>query len=311
MGRRGDVRCARAVVLAAGGFEADPARRALHLGAELGRGEGARHAVQHRRGARRRARRRRAAPTALERLPQHRLGRRGAADRRPRADQPAARASPIRSASSSTARGERFLDEGADFRNYTYAEVRRARSCASPARVAFQLFDARTAPLLRPQEYDAPGVSRRAGRHASASWPTALGVDRGGGWSAPSREFNAAITAATFDPAVKDGKRRAGVEPPKSNWALAARRSRRSTAIAVTCGITFTFGGVHVRRRRARARPRGPADRRACSRRASWSAGCSTDNYPGGSGLTAGAVFGRRAGASAAALAAGREAEAA
>src|SRR6187455_1093343 len=56
------------------------------------------------------------------------------------------------------ARGERFLDEGADFRNYTYAKYG-ARILAQPGGVAFQLFDATTRPQLRSEEYDMPGAS--------------------------------------------------------------------------------------------------------------------------------------------------------
>jgi tricarballylate dehydrogenase len=55
-------------------------------------------------------------------------------------------------------RGERFLDEGADFRNYTYAHYG-ARILAQPEGIAFQLFDATTRPQLRSEEYDMPGAS--------------------------------------------------------------------------------------------------------------------------------------------------------
>src|SRR6478609_5893137 len=54
--------------------------------------------------------------------------------------------------------GERFVDEGADFRNYTYAKYGRL-ILEQPGSVAFQLFDARLRPLLRAEEYDMPGVS--------------------------------------------------------------------------------------------------------------------------------------------------------
>src|SRR5215471_14872174 len=44
--------------------------------------------------------------------------------------------------------GRRFVDEGADFRNYTYAKYGRA-ILAQPERTAFQLFDAKVMDLLR------------------------------------------------------------------------------------------------------------------------------------------------------------------
>ena len=46
------------------------------------------------------------------------------------------------------ARGARFVDEGADFRNYTYARFGRA-ILAQPGGYAFQLWDARGAAWLQ------------------------------------------------------------------------------------------------------------------------------------------------------------------
>ena len=48
-----------------------------------------------------------------------------------------------------------------------------------------------------------------------------------------------------FDPVVKDGLHTEGLAVPKSNWALAID-TPPYTAFPVTCGITFTFGGVRV-----------------------------------------------------------------
>ena len=64
---------------------------------------------------------------------------------------------------------------------------------------------------------------------------------------------------------------------------------------AVTCGITFTFGGVRID---AGARVLDMAGRPipglyACGE---MGAGIFYFNYPGGSGLTTGSVFGRAAG---------------
>ncbi|HEU5330271.1 MAG TPA: FAD-binding protein, partial [Thermomicrobiales bacterium] len=94
------------------------------------------------------------------------------------------------------------------------------------------------------------------------------------------------------------GKRTAGLAPPKSNWALPLD-TPPYLAFAVTCGITFTFGGLHV-----------DADARVLDRvgrplsglyvAGELVGGLFSGNYPGGSGLTSGAVFGRRAGAAAA-----------
>ncbi len=56
------------------------------------------------------------------------------------------------------ARGERFVDEGADFRNYTYAKYGR-EILQQPGQIAWQIFDAKVASLLR-DEYRIRQVSR-------------------------------------------------------------------------------------------------------------------------------------------------------
>lgn len=54
----------------------------------------------------------------------------------------------------------RFLDESADFRNYTYAKYG-AEILHQPGALAYQLFDAKTKPLLRQDEYTAGGLALR------------------------------------------------------------------------------------------------------------------------------------------------------
>ena len=114
-------------------------------------------------------------------------------------------------------RGERFLDEGADFRNYTYARYG-AEILRQPGSIAFQLFDAQTAPLLRADEYESPGASRHSAETlAELARAMAVPSER---LERTITEFNAAVREGRFDPAVKDGKRTRGITPPKSNWAL-------------------------------------------------------------------------------------------
>ena len=203
--------------------------------------------------------------------------------------------------------GRRFLDEGADFRNYTYAKYG-AEILKQPGAVAYQLFDAKTEPLLRQDEYTAPGVSRHQA-DSVRDLAAQLGLDP----TALERtvaEFNAAIEPVPFNPAIKDGKRAAGIASPKSNWAVPLD-TPPYLAFAVTCGITFTFGGVRID---AEARVLDRAGRAIPGLHAAGElvGGLFYHNYPGGSGLTSGAVFGRRAGQTAAAhaLAAGRQAAA-
>jgi tricarballylate dehydrogenase len=187
--------------------------------------------------------------------------------------------------------GHRFLDEGADFRNYTYAKYGRF-ILQQPGSIGYQIFDATLRPLLREEEYDMPGV----GVHVAdsiAELADSLGIDRAE-LEATVSEFNASIDRSTpFDPTVKDG-RRASVTPPKSNWAMPLE-SAPFFAYPVTCGITFTFGGLKsdVDGRVLRADGTRIPGLLVCGE---MLGGLFSGNYPGGSGLAAGIVFGRRAG---------------
>jgi succinate dehydrogenase/fumarate reductase flavoprotein subunit len=70
----------------------------------------------------------------------------------------------------------------------------------------------------------------------------------------------------------------------------------------VTCGVTFTFGGLAVDHETAgviSSATDSPVPGLYCA--GEMLGGLFWDNYPGGSGLTSGAVFGRRAGHAAAA----------
>jgi tricarballylate dehydrogenase len=120
-----------------------------------------------------------------------------------------------------------------------------------------------------------------------------------GGLVRTVREFNAAVQPGTFNPAVLDGKRTEGISPPKSNWSLPID-TPPYVGYGVTTGITFTFGGMRITPKAEvlDTEGRGIPGLYAAGENA---AGLFYYNYPGGSGLMAGAVFGRIAGAEAAA----------
>ena len=188
--------------------------------------------------------------------------------------------------------GKRFVDEGADFRNYTYAKYGR-EILKQRESVAFQLFDATTRPMLRTEEYDMPGISVRTA-DTLEELAAQLGVDADGLVKTVA-EYNAGIAAdVPFDPTVLDG-RRSDVTPPKSNWALALDTAP-FYAYPVTCGITFTFGGLKADTdgRVLTADGEPIPGLLVCGEALG---GLFAHNYPGGSGLAAGMVFGRRAGA--------------
>ena len=126
----------------------------------------------------------------------------------------------------------------------------------------------------------------------------ALGIDRAG-LERTVAEFNAATTGGEFDPAALDGLRTDGIEPPKSNWALPLDEPP-FVGYAVTCGVTFTFGGLKTTADAQVLEHARRADPRPVRLAASWWAGSSTTTTPAAAGLTAGAVFGRIAGRGAA-----------
>lgn len=193
------------------------------------------------------------------------------------------------------ARGERFLDEGADFRNYTYAKYGR-EIITQPDQFAWQVFDAKTEHLLR-DEYHIQEASRVRANSLDQLVGRLDGVDPDASLRT-IRDFNDSIDMDTgFNPNIKDGKSTRGLPVSKSNWALAIEEPPFS-AYAVTCGVTFTFGGVRIDPT-ARVLSQNGTAIPGLYAAGEMVGGLFYHNYPGGSGLTAGTVFGRIAGSTA------------
>jgi tricarballylate dehydrogenase len=91
---------------------------------------------------------------------------------------------------------------------------------------------------------------------------------------------------------------------PKSNWANRLD-SPPYVAFGVTCGITFTYGGLRIDGDGRVMTPEGTA-LPGLYATGELAGGLYYINYPGGAGLMSGSVFGRRAGRHAAAHAAGK-----
>ncbi len=200
-------------------------------------------------------------------------------------------------------RGERFLDEGADFRNYTYAKYGR-EILAQPQRAAFQIFDNKVVHMLR-DEYRIREVTK-ASADTIEELAEKLEIDPAG-LARTVRAYNAAVQEGPFNPAVKDGKGTRGIDPPKSNW---AQRLDTPPFVGyhVTCGITFTFGGLRID---LEGRVQDTEGRPIPGLFAAGElvGGLFYNNYPGGAGLMAGAAFGKLAGDAAGKYARGRRGE--
>ena len=191
------------------------------------------------------------------------------------------------------AQGKRFVDEGKDFRNYTYAQFG-ASVLDQPGQRAYQLFDAKVDDLLY-GEYRFYDASFTQADTLEELIEGLEGLDDKATALKTISAFNAAVDDDTpFDPTIKDGKSAPGLIPSRSNWA-----QRLDTppfkAYPVTGGITFTYGGLKVSTQGQVLRADGSAiaGLYACGELVG---NVFLGGYPGGSGLTSGAVFGRRAG---------------
>jgi len=195
---------------------------------------------------------------------------------------------------------ERFVDEGENYRNLTYAKFG-AEIMKQPQRTAIQIFDQQTVGMLR-DEYRIKQVTK-AESDTIAGLAEQLGLD-------PQKlektvsEFNAACGDQPYNPAILDGKCTTGITPPKSNWALPLVKPPY-VAYVTTTGITFTFGGLQIN---LKGEVQDMTDQSIPGLYAAGElvGGLFYENYPGGTGLMSGAVFGKLAGSSAASYAKSR-----
>ena len=188
--------------------------------------------------------------------------------------------------------GRRFVDEGQNFRNYTYAQFGRS-ILEQPGQFAWQIFDAKVFDLLY-DEYRFDEAHFVEADTLDALVAKLEGVDQLAATETLAA-YNAAVDQTTaFDPTALDGKGTIGLSLPKSNWAQTIDQGP-FRAYPVTGGITFTYGGVKVSDQGAVLRADNSAIHGLFAA-GEMVGGVFVAGYPGGSGLTSGAVFGRRAG---------------
>ena len=196
--------------------------------------------------------------------------------------------------------GKRFVDEGWDFHSFTYAKYG-GEVLKQPGQFAWQVFDSKVKNLLR-SEYRIKMVTKATANTLEELAPQLEGVNPEN-FLKTVREYNAAVRKdVPFDHTVKDGKCTVGIEPPKSNWAQPLD-TPPFEAYATTCGITFTFGGLRIDRETGQVLNVHFHKIPGLYCAGEMVGGLFYFNYPSGTGLVSGAVFGRIAGAGAAAAA--------
>jgi tricarballylate dehydrogenase len=165
-----------------------------------------------------------------------------------------------------------------------------------PTQFAWQIFDRKVTHLLR-DEYRIKRVTKVSAQSLEELAGKLEDVDPKG-FLAEVGRYNAAVqTTILFNPNIKDGRCTRGLALEKSNWANTID-TPPFEAYAVTCGITFTFGGLRIDDDGAVINTDGVPIRGL------YAAGELVGdlfyfNYPGGTGLMSGSVFGRIAGTSA------------
>jgi tricarballylate dehydrogenase len=193
------------------------------------------------------------------------------------------------------ATGKRFVDEGADFRNYTYAKYGRV-ILEQPGQFAWQIFDQKVKHLQR-DEYRIRQITKVTADTIEELAKKLDGVDAAQ-FVKTIAEYNAAVRQdVPFNPNVKDGRGTQGLAINKSNWANTFDQPPYE-AYGVTCGITFTFGGLRINTD-GEVLNTDYQPIRGLYAAGELVGGIFYFNYPGGSGLISGAVFGKIAGTSA------------
>ena len=196
-------------------------------------------------------------------------------------------------------KGQRFVDEADDLRSLTYAKMGRA-IIGQPGGVAYQIMDAKVRRTgLFPPSYD-----KASGAKANTLEQLAenFGIDPAA-LVETVRAYNAAVPKGHDDTKMSafqlDGIGTVGLPLPKSNYARTIDEAPFEAYI-VRCGMTFTFGGLKI------DPPSGQVQH--VSRRpipglfaaGEIVGGLFHASYASGSGMMAGANWGRISGTSAA-----------
>jgi tricarballylate dehydrogenase len=187
--------------------------------------------------------------------------------------------------------GDRFYDEGEDAWPKRYAIWGRLIA-AQPDQIAFSIGDAKAAGTFMPSMFP----QKAAGSIRELADELELPADR---LEATVAAFNQAVRPGSFNHTVLDNCRTEGVAPPKSHWA-----QRLDTppfwGYPLRPGITFTYLGVKVDETARVVMAGGVPARNVYAAGEIMAGNILRKGYIAGIGMTIGTVFGRIAGESAA-----------
>ena len=189
--------------------------------------------------------------------------------------------------------GERFIDEASDTRGKTYAKMGGA-ILLQPGGIAFQIMDSKI--RNRNLYFQSYNHATTAKANTLEEIAEELGIDAAKLVKTVS-DYNAAVQPGEFKPdrLRLDGKGTAGLNPPKSNYAITIDEPPFE-AWPVRCGITFTYGGLKIDPKTAQVQHVAGRPIAGLYAAGEIVGGLFIGNYPSGSGMMAGAVFGRQAG---------------
>jgi len=187
--------------------------------------------------------------------------------------------------------GVRFYDEGEDVWPKRYA-VWGKLVARQPGQVAYSIVDAKLRGRFVPSAF--PPIE--AGSIRELATLLDLPAER---LDATVQAFNAAVRPGTFDPTTLDDCRTVGLAPDKTHWA-----QRLDTppfmAYALKPGITFTYLGLRVDRDARVLQKDGAAFDNVYAAGEIMAGNVLRRGYIAGIGMTIGTVFGRLAGEGAA-----------
>jgi tricarballylate dehydrogenase len=189
--------------------------------------------------------------------------------------------------------GKRWIDEGVDFNAFTYAKYG-GLILKQPKGVVYQIFDSKVVDMLEPRYK----TSEPFRSDTLEGLVNQLELDQKQALRTLEDYNDAAGRGGPFNPAVLDGLHTEDLHPPKTHWAQKLD-TPPYLCWAVTGGITFTFGGLKINQdAQVISSAWKPIEGLYCA--GEMVGGLFHYNYALGTGLMSGAVFGRIAGRSAA-----------